>query len=317
MTPIAGIPLMVNSQTQVTDDNGQISVSMNFNHYYAISSGLSAVSFAPLYDRGANFMANGTNIIDATRLVTVAAPACRVDVGGVPHIFFSTYNSTDVAHTVSRLYKANRMYSATGGATPPDIFAPGTSGFTVPQSEFQQETTLNGIWDFLGQRVAVGSDIKQCADQGVPSDCQQISQTTIRVPIQHTRDTIVRLLTWTTAVVKSSKSKVGEGRVSSMMLARGASIIAAMQKAAPSTSRVTLYSCPSRPAPSCTQYSLTAYKAKAQREFGRFFARPMPKGFEGLLTKRAAETARFKKEALGQVPTSAWACPPSAFQQTK
>jgi len=308
-TPIAGIPVMVNAQSQVTDDNGSISVSMDADTYYAISSGLTAVTFDALYDSGANLISNGDMVIDATRLVSVAGPACRVMVGSVPNIYFTTVNQTDTTHTISRMYQANRMYSVTGGATPPDYFAPGTSGFAVPAVEFSQNGTLTGVWNFLGQSVNVSDDLKMCADSGIPTQCSVVARTELRGSIEYTRGVVIRLTKLATFLAKKGRLKSAQGSYALMLLGRGASILAAMQQALAPAQKGTAYVCAAQPAASCTLTSLRTFKAVAQRQFGRLFAKPFPRGFEPIAKRGIPEARLFKSSSLDKLPDEVWVCP--------
>ncbi len=307
-TPIAGIPVMVNAQAQITDDNGSIAVSMESGRYYAISSGLSAVSFTSLYDSGGNFMARGDQVIDAQRLVS-AGPACRIMTDGVKNIYFTTNNSTDDTKVISRAYKANRMYSVTGGAAPPDYFAPGTSGFTVPEGEFAQNGSLNGVWYFLGQSVLVTSDLPVCADSGTPVQCTTISQAQLRVPVDYTRAMVMRLTKMAFTLAKKGTWKGLSGSFATPFLSRGAAAMASMQKTLAGISTGPVYACDSQPAASCTQVSLTGFKRIAQTNFGRLFAKPVPRGLESITRLAAQEGRAFKTKVLDQLPDQVWVCP--------
>jgi hypothetical protein len=308
-TPIAGIPVMVNAQSQVTDDNGSIAVSMDAGKYYAISSGLSAVTFDALYESGANFIARGDQVIEAGRLVSVAGPACRILVGTTPSVYFSTVNQTDMTHVVSRIYKANRMYSVTGSASPPDYFAPGTSGFTVAESAFSQNGGLTGVWNFLGQSVVVTSGLSMCADSGAPAQCTVVSQDRLRAPIMYTRAIVVRLTKMVITLAKKGIWKSGQGTFAAPFFGRGASAMAAMQQAVAPATQGTAYVCATQPAASCKRVSLAGYKNVAQRHFARLFARPMPKGLDSIVKMGAQEGRAFKSTTIDKLPNEVWVCP--------
>ncbi len=308
-TPIAGIPVMVNAESQVTDDNGSIAVSMDAGSYYAISSGLSAVTFESLYDSGASFISRGDKVIDATRLVSVGGPACRILVGSVPSIYFTTVNQTDMTHTVSLDYKVNRMYSVTGGATPPDYFAPGTSGFAVPEVEFTQDGTLTGVWSFLGQRVSVSSDLNMCADTGVPVQCSIVTKTALRAPIDYARAVVIRFTKLATSLAKKGLLKKSQGSSAITFYGRGASILAAMQQALAPAMNGTAYVCDAQPVSSCKVLSLKSFKVTAQRNFSRLFAKPIPKGFESMVAAGPQEGRMFKSKFLDKLPGEVWICP--------
>jgi hypothetical protein len=277
--------------------------------YYAVSSGLSAVTFSSLYDSGGNFIAQGDRVIEAQRLVS-AGPVCRVTSGGVKNLYFSTVNSTDETKVVSRMYKANRMYSVTGGAAPPDYFPPGTSGFMVPESHFNQGTAINGIWYFLGQNVTVNNEVPICADTGSPAQCSVVTQDQLRAPIAYTRAVVVRLTKMASALAKKGVWKASNGAFAMPFWGRGASAIAAMQKALEGTTRGTAYVCDSQPAPSCTLTSLTGFKRIAQSKFGGLFRTPIPKGLSSIAKLGPQEGRRFKASTLDKLPNAVWICPP-------
>lgn len=301
---------MVNSQSQITDDDGSIAVSMESGRYYSITSGLSAVTFDALYDSGANFIARGDQIIEAQRLVSAIIPACLITVGSEQKVYFSTLNSTDVTHQIPLTLKANRIYSVTGGALPPEYFAPSTNGFTVPVAEFTRDGSLAGVWNFLGQTVEVSDNLEICADSGNPAQCTAISQEQLRSPIRYTRETVVRLSKLANLLAKKGVWKGMKGKFSAPFLARGAKIIATMQKMLAPTTRGTVYVCPSPPVAACSYMSLQPFKSTSQRNFGGLFAKPIPKGLESLARRSTTEARQFKTESLDRLPNDVWICPP-------
>ena len=236
-------------------------------------------------------------------------PPGQIMTDGVKNIYFTTDNSTDDTKVVSRAYKANRMYSVTGGAAPPDYFAPGTSGFTVPEGEFAQNGSLNGVWYFLGQSVLVTSDLPVCADSGTPVQCTTISQAQLRVPVDYTRAMVMRLTKMAFTLAKKGKWKGLSGSFATPFLSRGAAAMASMQKTLAGISTGPVYACDSQPAASCTQVSLTGFKRIAQTNFGRLFAKPVPRGLESITRLGAQEGRAFKTKVLDQLPDQVWVCP--------
>lgn len=204
------------------------------------------------------------------------------------------------------------MYSVTGGASPPDYFAPGTSGFTVPEAEFSLNGGLTGVWNFLGESVNITSDLKMCADTGTPDQCTVVTQGQLRAPIEQTRSTVVRLIKMASALAQKGVWKGQQGSFAAPFLGRGASGIAAMQQLLAPTTKGTVYACPSQPAPSCTLMSLGSFKASAQRNFMRLFAKPIPKGLESLVKKGPQEARAFKANVLDKLPSEVWICPAGA-----
>jgi hypothetical protein len=201
------------------------------------------------------------------------------------------------------------MYSVTGGAAPPDYFAPGTSGFTVPEAEFTLNGSLTGVWIFLGQSVNVTSDLKMCADSGMPGQCSVMTQAQLKVPLDYTRSVVVRLTKMATAMAKKGMLKGAQGSYSTVLLGRGASTIAAMQQMLAPTMKGVTYTCPSDPGASCTLVSLNNFKSVAQRNFSRIFAKPVPKGFESIAKMGPQEIRAFKANVLDKLPNQVWVCP--------
>jgi hypothetical protein len=193
-TPIAGAPVQVNAETKITDSEGEFVASLDNATLYTISTGLAAVSFDPILETGAALTARSPVTIEAQRLVTPAEDPCRILINGVPHVYFSSNNVTDQTLTVPLAYTSlNQMLSVTGQATPAENFAPGTSGFSLPESYFTSGTTLMGVWKFLGLDVTITPDLQVCADRGVPGQCEAIDPTVLRSPFEYTRSTILKL----------------------------------------------------------------------------------------------------------------------------
>jgi len=295
---------MVNEQAQVTDDYGSIAVEMDPERYYAISSGNTAVTFTSLYDKGSNFIAQGDRVIEAERLVS-AGPACRLLKGVNWNIYFETSNTSDVVHTIPPISKANRIYSVTGAAVPPENFAPGITGFTVPDIEFAQNGRLTGVWYFLGQTIVVDDTTPACSDRG-SGQCSTISQQQLRAPIDYTRTKVVEITKITRELIAKGMWKGVKGSYVKIFLGRGASAIAAMQQLLAPTRKGTAYVCSSQPAASCTRVSLAGFKNVALRKFTSLYASPVPKS----VSKRAAQEGRlFKTNVLDKLPNEIWICP--------
>ena len=101
-----------------------------------------------------------------------------------------------------------------------------------------------------------------------------------------------------------------KGKFAVPFLVRGASnIVAIVQMLAPTT-KGSVYVSATPPAPACTYMSLATFKTTSQRNFGRLFAKPMPKGLESISRRSSAEGRLFKTNALDQVPDEVWICPP-------
>ena len=278
---------------------------MDPDKYYALSSGTSAVTFASLYDKGSNFIAQGDRVIEAERLVS-AAPACRLLKGVDWNIYFETDNRSDVTHTIAPISKANRIYSVTGAAVPPQNFAPGISGFTVPDGAFTQSERLTGVWYFLGQTIVIDDTTPICSDRG-SGKCSPISQEELTAPIEYSRAKVIEISKITKALFRKGGWKGFDGTFGKMFLVRSAKVIAAMQQALAPTKKGTAYVCPGAPVGSCTWFSLSGFKSLSQRKFATLYAKPIP----DVIRKSSAQDARsFKANVLDKLPDGVWICPP-------
>jgi hypothetical protein len=303
-TPVAGAPVQVNTETKITDTNGQFTATLERVSYYTISSGLEAISFTPLYDTGTNFALQSPVPISAGRLISSASDPCRVVVKGYSQLYFSTINLSDHILTVPLEYQGiNSIYSQTGQATPPEDFAAGASGFWIPESHFSQGSTLAGVWRFLGQDVQVASDPQFCVDVTVPGGCQPVDATVLAMPFEHTRKVVSKLMAISVASTKRNSWNVSQTATASPFLARSAKAIAMMGRLAKDSSRhnfvceVTPMSC------KATKVSKTALR----NAFANIFKGPMPPGLGSQKNLVKKETAAFES-VLKKVPVQYSSC---------
>ncbi len=292
-TPIAGAPIQVNSDTKMTDVNGQFSASLENSTYYTITSGIDAISFTPLYETGGQYAARSPVTIEASRLITPAEDPCRLVIGGTPHVYFSSVNATDRTLSVPLTYtEINSIYSVTGEAVPAENFAPGTSGFSLPEAYFTSGTTLMGVWKFLGQDIKVTSNLQICTDRGVPGACEAIDPAKLRSPFEYTRRVIIKLTNLSIAAARTGRWKGTNGSFSVPFLSRGAKALATMERAF-RDSKAQSFVCEVTPM-SCTVKRIP--KQTLVKAFAQIFNGKVPQGLAHISKMSKREIALFQRE---------------------
>lgn len=296
--------MQVNAETKVTDQNGEFTAPLENSTLYTISTGLAAISFNPILETGGALAARSPVTIAARRLVTPDEEPCRIFIDGKPHVYFSSVNETDQTMTVPLAYTGiNQIYSVTGQAVPTENFAPGTSGFSIPESYFTSGRTLTGVWRFLGRDVVVSPDLQICTDQGVPGTCEALDPTTLRNPFEYTRKVIMRLTKQAVAAARKGKWKGTNGRFSVPFLSRGATSLATMEKAF-RDSKSQNFMCEVTPM-SCTQRRVP--KQALAKAFAKIFQGKVPRGLEDIARRGALENAAFRRE-LRKLPNTYVKC---------
>ena len=296
--------MQVNAETKITDQNGEFTAPLENSTLYTISTGLAAISFDPILETGGALAARSPVTIAARRLVTPDEEPCRIFIDGTSHVYFSSVNETDQTMTVPLTYTGiNQIYSVTGEAVPAENFAPGTSGFSVPESYFTSGQTLSGVWRFLGRDVVVSPDLQICTDQGVPGTCEALDPTTLRNPFEYTRKVIMRLSKQAVAAARKGKWKGINGKFRVPFLSRGASALATMEKAF-RDSRSQNFVCEVTPM-SCTQRRVP--KQALAKAFSKIFEGKVPRGLEDIARRGAFENAAFRRE-LRKLPNTYVTC---------
>jgi hypothetical protein len=272
--------------------NGEVNAQLLNNERYSVTSGLEALSFAPLYDTGGGFAARSLVLLEAERLVTSVKPPCRIVIDGVPNIYFSSVNSTGRSLTMPLSETLlNSIYSVTGAAVPPEIFAPGTSGFALPEAHFKDIDGLRGVWKFLGLEVSVVSSPRACADQVVPVACRPFDSAVLRGPFEYTRGIVNKMARQAIAAARSGRWRRSNGGYRIPFLSRGASAVSAMEKAFKDSNEqnfvceVTPKSCVSKRVP----------KREMRAAFQKLFKGKVPKGLEHITARKGKEVAAFDK----------------------
>lgn len=283
----------MNSVTKFTNIEGQFVASMENSTYYTVSSGLEAISFTPLYETGGSFAARSPVTIEASRLIRASDQPCKVIIGGTPNIYFSSTNTTDRTLTVPLTYsQLNSMFSVTGQAVPPENFAPGTSGFSIPEAYFRSGTNLTGLWKFLGQDVALSNTIQVCTDRGAPGNCETLDPAKLKSPYDYTRRVIMKLTNLSLAAARSGRWRGVNGQYRVPFLTRGASALAAMDRLLRNDGRQA-YVCEVTPSSCITK---RVPKSELVKAFAKIFDGQVPRGLEHISKTSSREVAAFQRE---------------------
>ena len=197
----------------------------------------------------------------------------------------------------------NSIYSVTGGAVPAETFAPGTGGFVVPETHFQDVDGLRGVWKFLGLEVPVASSPSVCVDRGVPGECQPIDSAVLRKPFEYTRGVVVKMARQAIAAARSGRWRGSEGGFRIPFLSRGASALASMEKAF-KDSKEQNFSCEITPQACVTK---RVPKKEMRAAFKRLFQGAVPKGLEHITARKDKELAAFDKY-LRTLPNTYTSC---------
>ncbi len=276
----------------ITDEQGEVTAPMGNATLYTISTGLAAISFDPILETGGSLAARSPVTIEAQRLINVADQPCRIMVGGVPNVYFSSTNVTDQLLTVPLSYDyLNRMYSVTGEAAPAQAFAPGTSGFSVPEAYFTSGRNITGVWRFLGQSVTVTPNLQVCSDRGEPGDCDPLDSALLQTPMDYTRATILRLTNQALAAARSGKWREKSGKFSVPFLSRGAQALAYMDRLL-KNAKGDLYTCQAVPK-SCSVVRVP--KSELAKAFAGVFVGRVPRGLEHISARAKQENRAFAR----------------------
>jgi hypothetical protein len=195
------------------------------------------------------------------------------------------------------------MLSVTGEATPAETFAPGTSGFSVPQSYFTSGTTLMGVWKFLGLDITLTPDLQFCSDRGVPGQCEALDPTVLRSPFEYTRSTILKLTNLSLAAARSGKWKGTSGKFSVPFMSRGAKTLAYMEQVFRNSSGQN-FSCEVVPM-SCSVQRVP--KKQLAKSFATIFQGRVPRGLEDIARRSKREIAGFER-LMRKLPDSYVKC---------
>jgi hypothetical protein len=305
-TPIAGAPIRIDESVGNTDNNGEVVANLSLAESHLVESGLPAISFTPIYETGAELLARSPVTIEAERLISSGESPCRVSIGGTPSIYFSTVNASSEALSVPLAYnQLNSIYSVTSEATPPQDFAPGDGGFALPERFFTNpDSTLMGVWNFLGQQVTIDASPAICTDRGVPGECQAIDPTILKAPFMHTKTVIARLARQSILAAKRGTWRGSNGSYKIPFLARGARALTRIESAVNIKSG-NAFIC-SSPPPTCQLR--TVRTAAARAAFRYIFRGTPPRGLEPVYKRLRREAKAFEK-VLRSVPPQYVVCP--------
>ena len=197
------------------------------------------------------------------------------------------------------------MYSVTGEATPSEDFGPGVGGFAVPESFFTQpNSTLAGVWNFLGQQVVISSYPETCADRGIPGSCQTLDPSVLKLPFNHTRGVIFRMVRAALAAAQKGIWRGSNGKYSVPFGKRGARALARMNIATQIGSDG-LFICPDTP-PACSLHTIS--KSDLRKAFRSIFTGAVPRGLRHI-TAGVEKEARGFDAVLRKVPDHVVRCP--------
>lgn len=274
-----------------------MSQALTLGQSHVVETGLEAIAFEPLNETGAQLAARNPITIAATRLVRADKTPCRVVVGGAPNIYFGSSNSTDHALTVPlELNELNSIYSVSGGAVPAETFAPGASGFFVPEHHFLTTNGLQGVWKFLGQSVTVPQTPEVCADTGVPGECRYLSDSQLLSPVDYTRRAILRMVREATRAARIGRWKPdGLKQTSAMIFTRGARVIVKLRRFLVAQSGEK-FVCDVAPM-SCSTIRIP--KDVVIKTFSTLYDLKFPRGLEYLKKRKQPEVAGLKTVLSG------------------
>ena len=194
------------------------------------------------------------------------------------------------------------MWSVSGQAVPGEVFAPGSSGFAVPETHFAQGATYSGVWRFLGQEVVVNSTPSVCTDTALPGACDPLDTAILTMPREHTRKLIMSLVGKSLAAAKAGKWKASNGKYAVPFMSRGSKALAVMTSVMPIRSGQ-YFKCQVISS-SCVRKSVP--KARLRKAFASIFAGTPPRGLQHLYKQSKSEIRKFDK-VLARVPNSyAW-----------
>lgn len=302
-----GAPIQFNSDVQLTDESGEATTDMVHTTLYSVASGIDGISFTPLFNDGATFASQSPITIAASRLIAPSTPPCRLVIGGVAHLYFSTLNQTDTSLTIPLTYPLmNSMFSVTGEAIPPEVFAPAESGFVIPESYFTQSEGLAGVWKFLGLSVALSSSPDYCTSGAVAGQCTTISQAVISSPFDYTSAIVRKLIKQSIAAAKSGRWKTTAGRFSLPFQKRAAQALAIMKPTTASSNRQ-YFVCESALVTSACS-NLTMPKKEYLQAFSRIFTGKWPAGLAHIQAQQKREYKKFQAE-LKKAPNAYVSCP--------
>lgn len=242
--------------------------------------------------------------IAAQRLVSSPNGPCRIIVGDIPNLYFTSINTSDHTLTVPLEFTSlNSLFSPTGLAIPPSLFAPGTSGFSIPESYFRGPTGLDGMWRFLGQTVNVPSVAPMCADAGLPGQCSEILPEVLTRPFDFTRSTVFKLTRRANAAARAARWKSQGGAIARAILSRGGKAMRYMRDITPESTDST-YVCESA-ASACVTVSVD--KAALLKYFKQIYPVNLPRGLRHLNQDSARDIQTFRK-IIKELPESYVRC---------
>lgn len=173
----------------------------------------------------------------------------------------------------------------------------------VPESHFLTPSGLYGVWNFLGQSIAVPLSPEVCADTGVPGECSVITDAELLQPFEYTRRAILRLAAEVNRAARAGLWKPKGSGFSKAFLRRGATVLARMRREIIRSSG-DKYVCDIAPM-SCTTVRVSP-KA-LMKTFASLYDIKFPRGLEHLRKRKTQEMKDFTKFMTG-VPREYLVC---------
>jgi len=192
-TPLPAVPLIINGNSEVTDDYGEVSKYFVSKAPVRIESGIPAVLFEPLESSGIALEASNPVTIGASVLVAPYqndAEQCEVLVGGQRSVFmrYVNYSSRPLDVPVSGMNE----FLTVGEGRPESLFAPGLNGFLTPLDVFHDGAGYSGAWMLFGRFVPLQFPLPVCTDSGTGGDCSVITARDLKPIRDHFKSAVNR-----------------------------------------------------------------------------------------------------------------------------
>lgn len=173
-----------------SDENGDVYVEVGSQEVITIRSGLAAIEFTPITGYSSELFLMNPIVISGIRTVDLIAMCRAVEASDSDNLVFSVFNSSSRQVEILRDPFRNWIAWEDGSSVyplPPESFAPGETIYTVPSTEFLDNSTLcrRGSYVLLGRRMDITCaeqyddlDINLCTGDGL-LPCSSVSSTAL------------------------------------------------------------------------------------------------------------------------------------------